>query len=274
MRFSHDLAAIHGYLCGDGYVIKNPKTQKHKYYYIGFRNKNEILLKDFQRRFYSVFNVQPIITNDGRCKIQNKEIYYFLTRKCSYYSYLWELPKLSKENLKYWLRAFFDCEAWVENYPGNSRLIGLECCNENGLLSIQKELEKFNVGSQIRKKANKPIWRLTICSQDNLRLFRDKIGFLHPGKNKKLDEAINSFQNYFWDIPDDKHGIIEFIKIKGKTRSQRGEVRLLSVRKENVQNLKKALNKCQINSKVFGPWKNSKGSKYYCLVVKEEVIQK
>ncbi len=62
MKFDQNLAAIHGYLCGDGYVIKNPNTQKHKYYHIGLRNTNDVLLKDFQQKFKAVFNIEPRIT--------------------------------------------------------------------------------------------------------------------------------------------------------------------------------------------------------------------
>ena len=150
MKFDSNLASIHAYLCSDGYVIKNPITQKHKYYHIALRNTNQTLLKDFQTKFKIVFNVQPIIKKDGRCKAQNKGIYYFLTKDYSYYSYEWELPKLSKKNLKFWLRAFFDCESWVENQPAKSRLIGLECCNESGLFSIKQALQRFNINSQIK----------------------------------------------------------------------------------------------------------------------------
>ena len=106
MKFTNNLAAIHGYLCGDGYVIRNPLTQSHKYYHIGFRNTNMVLLRDFQSKFFSEFGIKPIITNDGRCKIQNKKIYYILTKDFSYYSYEWELPKLSKINLDEKLAEF------------------------------------------------------------------------------------------------------------------------------------------------------------------------
>ncbi len=185
MKFNKNLAAIHGYLCSDGYVIKNPASQKHKYYHIGLRNTNNVLLKDFQQKFTAIFGLKPIITNEGRCKIQNKEIYHFLTKEFSYYSYQWKLPKLSKNNLKYWLRPFFDCEGWVENQPAKSRLIGVDCCNKVGLLSIQVALKKFNINTQIKKKNSRNIWRLIICNLTNLKRFQKEIGFLHPDKNKK-----------------------------------------------------------------------------------------
>ena len=58
LKFNKDLAAVHAYLCADGYVIRNPKG-KSKYYYIGFRNMNTFLLDDFERRFFNYFKIKP-----------------------------------------------------------------------------------------------------------------------------------------------------------------------------------------------------------------------
>ncbi len=192
MKFEENLAAIHGYLCGDGYVIKNPEHQKHKYYYIGFRNTNDILLKDFQQKFKAVFGLEPRII-EGRSILQNKEIYYILTKDFSYYSYEWKMPELSKEQVKSWLRAFFDCEGWVENQPRKSRLIGLECCNERGILQVKEELLKLGIPSQLAKKKNRTIWRLTICGKENILNYQQEVGFLHPKKKQKLEEALASY---------------------------------------------------------------------------------
>ena len=147
MKFDSDLAAIHAYLCADGYVITNPSTQKKKYYYIALRNTNNVLLRDFQKRFYDYFKVRPHVTKEGRCRIGSKSIYSFLTRDYSYYSYEWSMPNLSREQLQYWLRAFFDCEAWVECQKAKSRTIRLECVNLSGIMSIQDALMKFNITS-------------------------------------------------------------------------------------------------------------------------------
>ncbi|HLC61225.1 MAG TPA: LAGLIDADG family homing endonuclease [Candidatus Nanoarchaeia archaeon] len=268
MKFNKNLAAIHGYLCSDGYVIKNPDTQKHKYYHIGLRNTNNVLLLDFQEKFEAIFSIKPIITNEGRCKIQNKDIYKILTEDFSFYSYEWKLPELKKDSLSYWLRAFFDCEGWVENQPAKSRLIGADCCNESGLLSVQEALRKFGIDSEIKKRKGRIIWRLTICGIEDLKKFHKYIGFLHPNKNQKLNEAINSYKDFSWGIPKTKDELFKFIIKKGKIRNSRNEVRFMSIKKLNLQNLKKALKDYSINSEVFGPWKNNTGSLYYCLIIK------
>jgi hypothetical protein len=268
MKFDEDLAAVHAYLCGDGYVIRNPITQKKKYYHIGFRNTNETLLKDFQERFERIFGLQPHITNEGRCVIQNKKIYYHLTKDFSYYSYEWKLPEFNKKNLKFWLKAFFDCEAWVENIPAKSRLIGLDCCNESSLKEVCLALKRFNIESKIKKKKGRTIWTLQIFGKENLQRFCKEINFLHPKKNRKLKEAIASYVNYNWKISNTKEGLFSFVREKGKIcKSRKNQIRFFSIKLRNLEKLKKALNKYQIDSKMFGPWVSGQGSKYYCLII-------
>jgi len=193
MKFTEDLAAIHAYLCADGYVVKNPKTQKHKYYHIGLRNTNETLLKDFQKRFYNYFRIKPHIYRKERCRIGSKQLFEQLTKDYSYYSYEWTLPKLSKNHLNHWLRAFFDCEGWVECQKAKSRLIGLESVNHEGLAAIKTALAIFDINSTIKNRKGRTTKRLTICGLDNLKRFHATIGFLHPKKRKKLDEALASY---------------------------------------------------------------------------------
>ena len=134
---NEDLAAVHGYLCGDGYVVRNPISQKHKYYYIGLRNTNITLLKDFQKRFETVLGVRPIITNGkDRCKAQNKNLYFHLTKTFgSFYSHHWSLPQMNRACLSKWLRAYFDCDGWVRVLKAKDRKIGLESVNKTGLLT-------------------------------------------------------------------------------------------------------------------------------------------
>ena len=98
MKFDENLVAIHAYLCADGYVIKNPKFQKQKYYMIGFRNTNLVLLKDFQKRFEKYFGKKTYITNEGRCRIGSKEIYNkLLISFGEFYSWRWKMPILKNK---------------------------------------------------------------------------------------------------------------------------------------------------------------------------------
>jgi hypothetical protein len=276
MKFDQNLAILHAYLCADGYVITNPPTQKHKYYHIGLRNTNKVILEDFQKNFKKVFGLTPVITKDGRCKIQNKQIFYQLTKNFSYYSDKWRIPRLSKKELKCWLRAYFDCDAWVEVQKGKSRVIGLESINRRGLQQIKNILWKhFKINaSGPKKRKNRKIWYIYICGKDDLLKFKENIGFLHPIKSSRLIEAINSYKNYKWAIPEGKEEIIKFINRRGRLRSKTKEVRFFSILKDNLIRLKNKLKRYGVDAKIYGPWKNNIGRNYYCLTFNQKELIK
>lgn len=276
MKFNQNSAAIHAYLCADGYVITNPPTQKHKYYHIGLRNTNEIILEDFQKNFEKTFGVRPIITKEkDRCRIGNKNIFFQLTKDFSYYSDEWAIPELSLDELRYWLRSYFDCDAWVTVQKAKSRVIGLESINKNGLEQIKNSLLKFGIkSSDVKKRKNRNVWSIHICGKDDLLKFKENIGFLHPNKNKKLLDAINSYETYEWIIPNKKEEFIEFVNKKGRLRNETKEIRFLSIIKNNLIKLKEKLMDYDINVKIYGPWKNTRGTIYYCLSFNQKELIK
>lgn len=271
MKFDENLAAVHAYLCADGYVIKNPPEQKHKYYYIGLRNTNIVLLEDFQKRFYEHFRIKPIIVPGQRCKIQNKKLYEILTKDYSYYSYEWTVPELSKRLYTFWLRAFFDCEGWVNNPSNNGRSIALESVNKEEVKKIQKILEKFFIKSKIYK--HRHLLQICILGKENLIRYRKSIGFLHPKKRKSLDDAISLYKNYVWDIPSDKPGILDFISKKIRPKKDRNECWIYSIYLSNLVNLKKKLILMRLKAKIFGPWRSST-TEYYAMIIKGDEWRK
>ncbi len=275
MKFDNNLASIHAYLCADGYVVKNPETQKHKYYRMGLRNTNSVLLKDFQGKFEKVFGLRPIITKCERCSIGNKEIFFRLTKDFSYYSGEWTMPKLSLDKLSCWLRSYFDCDGWVEVQKSKSRSIGLESINESGLKQIKNALPRFGIkSSDVKKRKNRDIWYINICGKDDLLKFKEKIGFLHPDKDRKLTEAVDSYETYEWDIPDKKDDFVRFVNGHCRIRASTKEVRFFSILEDNLIKLKSKLSEYNITSKVYGPWKNNRGRIYYCLAFNQNELRK
>lgn len=275
MEFDGDLAAIHAYLCADGYVIRNPPTQKHRYYCIGLRNTEMALLRDFQRRFYRHFRVKPIITKDGRAKIQRKEIYMRLTADYEYYSGIWSLPDLNKKFLGTWLRAYFDCDGWVYVMKAKDRKIGLDSINYGGLVQIQSALsDGFGISSSIKKRKGRSTWTLSICGRDDLKRFGKKIGFLHPRKKAKLAEAIGSYKDYRWNVPKNKAELSVFVETKGRWSRKRGQIRFNSILKKNLLILKKALATYGIRSRVSKKRINGYGSRYYTLSIRIDQLVK
>ena len=269
MKFDEDLSAVHAYLCADGYVIRNPETQKTKYYRMGLRNTNFILLHDFQQRFFRYFGVRHHLRKGQRCEIGSKQIYFILTENFSYYSYEWKMPVLPKRLLGIWLRAYFDCEGWVECQKTKSRLIRAECVNEKAIRQVQKALLRLGISSTLKLRVREKIiiWRLTICDLNNFKKFQRSIGFIHPRKKKLLEDVMSSYKTYFWSIPLSKKNLFRFVRLKGKINRKRGEIRFWSIVKKNLLTLHKNLATHHIFSVLGGPWVNQHGSVYYCLVI-------
>jgi len=274
-----NLTAIHAYLCADGYVIKNPPFQKQKYYRIGLRNMNLILLKDFQNKFEKVFKVIPHLRKEGRCEKGSKEIYgTLINRFGSFHSNEWEMPSLNNKLSKKWLRTFFDCEGWVFCKSHQNRHIGLETINEKGLIQMIESLDK--IGIKTIKKVNKKrqIHRIFIYGKENLIKFKEKIGFLHPEKKEKLDNAIKDFVEYKWEFPKKERELKIFIKqrLKEKVRIKKPYyARIISKEKENLKKLKNYLKKFYNLESLLYKSINGMGMVYYELNInKKKCVQK
>ena len=280
MIFDKNLAAVHAYLCADGYVIKNPPKQKSKYYVIGFRNTNLTLLKDFQDKFDKVFNVKPHLIEGQRCRIGSKEIYEKLTKEFgSFYSWEWKMPELNEKLSKIWLRAYFDCEGWVTCKSHQNRMIGADCVNERGIKQTMGALKKLGIKSIVKKRTTRNIYSLKIYGKENIIKFNDEIGFLHPRKKEKLNECINDFVKYEWKFPIEEKRLEEFIKeimnLKSKVSSSNKIIRIISNRERNLTLLQEGLNRFfNIQSKV-NKRINGIGTTYYELDInKQRDIQK
>jgi len=246
MKMNENLAAVHAYLCADGYVIKNPLIQKQKYYVIGFRNTNLTLLKDFQNNFYNVFKIKPHLIEGQRCRIGSKKIYELLTQQFgSFYSWEWKMPKINEKLKRVWLRAYFDCEGWVTCKSHKNRMIGADCVNLRGIKQIQDALNDFGISTKLKKRNNRNIFSLSIFGKENLIKFYNKIGFLHPLKIQKLNMALQDFVVYEWNYPQNdiklKRFIISLLSSKARIRKDRRAIRIITNKELNLQKLKRGL---------------------------------
>ncbi len=272
-----DFAAIHGYLCADGYVSRNPPSQKHIYYRIGLRNTEIVLLKDFQSKFEAVFGKRPIISKQlDRCNIGNKKIFLWLRNRFgSFHSHDWTIPEtlMTYSMLASWLKAFFDCEAWVASIKGKDRKTAVESINLNGLNKIKWCLKKyFKINSVIYPRVERKTSVLCICDKKSLIRFRDKIGFNHHAKRQKLEEAINSFIDYNWKLPEPERElrlfVLNFLKKRIKN-SKHDRIRIYSSKKKNLLKLSKALKKLfAIKSRVSKARFNGVGTRFFELELK------
>ena len=279
MKFDENLAAVHAYLCADGYVIKNPENQKLKYYRIGFRNTNLILLKDFQEKFERVFGIKPHLYEGERCALGSKLIYYQLTNNFgSFYSWHWKMPKLNNKLTKIWLRAYFDCEGWVTIEARQNRNIGLDCVNKKGLEQVKNALKVIGINSKLKFRDKKNIYRLYIFGKEKIIKFRQEIGFLHPKKAEKLDKAIQDYVDYFWYFPKDKAECKDFVSklLKEKIRIKKPYyIRIICREKINLEKLKELLKEFYGVESILYKSINGIGTIYYDLNInKKEEVQK
>ncbi len=274
MKLDENLVAVHAYLCADGYVIRNLSYKKPKYYRIGFRNTNLILLKDFQGKFYKYFNFRPSLYPNERCQIGSKDIYFELTKNFgSFYSDNWSLPKINSKLVKIWLRAFFDCEGWVFCKKHQNRHIGIDSINEKGLNQIKKELEKLKINVIKKTPKNRNIFRILIYGKNNLEKFRNEIGFLHPEKKEKLEKVLLDFVDYHWILEKNRNSIRE-IMLKRAVIKKPYYVRIFSREKSNLEKLKKYLNMLFYigsNSIKIREQFNGLGTRYFELNINKKV---
>ena len=269
MKNSLDFAAVHSYLCADGYVCRNLPTQKQIYYRIGLRNNDEVLLKDFQEKFERIFGIKPHLRKDGRCEIGSKSIYFNIVNNYgSFHSREWNvLKEMDKEQAALWLRAFFDCEGWVWVRKAKNRAIGVDSVNHRGLQQVAELLkEHFDINTSIRPRSNRDTATLCIYGKDQLIKFEKEIGFLQPFKNGRLREAIETYVDYDWHFPTNPEELIKYIRelmlIKATVKNAI-TIRINSIKKENLINLAENLKLLfNVDSCVYGPWKNGYGTEY------------
>ncbi len=270
-----DLAAVHGYLCADGWVIIHKAGAVHKYYRMAFKNMEPALLEDFVARFERVFLTRPKISkNADLAYIGNRQIFEELTSTFgSFYSYEWKFPELfnTKEMKAIWLRAVFDCEGWVYCKKGIDRHIGLEMVNLAGVLRIQQLLSEFGVIAYFKIKKRGKIFRLNIFGKDNMAQFSRTIGFLHPKKKAKLQEALDSFVDYVWKFPEEKTKLAAFLveKLGGKRHKiGKRRIRICSCARGNLETLQKELKLLfGVSAVVSKEQTNSRGDSYFELSI-------
>jgi hypothetical protein len=273
MKFDENLAAVHAYLCADGYVIKNPREQKQKYYIIGFRNTNLDLLQDYQKRFFYYFNVEPHLHIGQRCQLGSREIYKRLINEFgSFYSNEWSMPYVNENLMKIWLRAFFDCEGWVFCKTHQNRHIGLDSINEKGLDRIKESLEKIGIKSVKKISPKRKMFRILIYGKQNLIKFKQEIGFFHPQKKEKLEQTVSDFVSYNWVIKQNKNSIRQLMLEKAKIKKPY-YTRVISKEERNLRSLKTSLcNLFKIKIQAIRIYErtNGIGTKYFELNINEK----
>ena len=196
-----ELSILCGFLAGDGAF-----DHRYPHYEIRFYPDNKTVAKKYTEIFQKLYGKKLKIKKKrhlyGDCYIvsaNSKKAYMHLTSIAKFGGLKWEIPEfvLKKDELKRaWLRAFFDCEAHVNNQKGN---IHVNSVNEDGLNQVKESLESLGIASRIytyvRKNKNWNTNFILVVSHKNIDKFYDIIGFTHSKKLKKLSGIINTSRN-------------------------------------------------------------------------------
>jgi hypothetical protein len=90
-----------------------------------------------------------------------------------------------------WLRAFYDCEAWVVNQPSHSRVIALDSVNHKGLSQVQDILKaKFGIPSKINPRKNRDTSQSISTENSICKNSRMKLVFSIPRRSSSFNKLL------------------------------------------------------------------------------------
>lgn len=186
-------ARLIGFLTGDGSLtsLKNYKNGKH--HDIRFYPDDKRMVKIFVDDFNKLYLKKPSIRKLKKyyiVHVSSKPAWEDLMSISNFESLDWDFPEIlqsQKEKIE-WLRAIFDCEAYV--YEDKNK-ISFQTVSLKGIKSIKKLLDEFGIDSKIYSyKRKNPKWNINyllfIEGKNKIGKFYNEIGFNHLNKQLKL----------------------------------------------------------------------------------------
>jgi glucosamine--fructose-6-phosphate aminotransferase (isomerizing) len=189
-KSSSKLMQIIGYFLGDG--TAQPK-------YLRFKDTDRDLLQEYKKLFVKIFNVK------GRVVPQKNTSVYLLEINSTYLSkwfkkhfvanknkFLEEIGKAPKTEIAFFLRGLFDAEGCVAQKSGQ---LSFRVTDKRLAQTVQFLLLRFGILSSFRKVLKKPkhwstAWEISISSWENIKKFRQEIGFTSKIKQQKLNKLL------------------------------------------------------------------------------------
>ena len=180
-----------GYFMGDGHADKN-------YNIITFTNKDEKLRKRFaelSEKLFSDAKIKERIHKDRTPDIyvNSKDAINVIKDFRGKKSHKIKIPNeiLNSSSLKYFIRAYFDCDSGVE-----SNSIVLSTASKDMAEDLTYALAKYgiiaNMNTKGNKKYNKDYYYIIISNSSNIKLFIENIGFNHEEKRNKSKKILKN----------------------------------------------------------------------------------
>jgi len=190
----HLKARVHGYLCGDGSVSMRKEKGRpcSTHADIRFYPDHKSLIQPFVEAFCRIYVKKPTIRDLGAyysLTVTSMIVARDLLADGSMTSMGWRVPDWvigSERNSQEWLRAFFDCEAYV-----GKKDLRVQSVNLQGLRQIACMLRRFGITSreysyQRKQRGWNTNYHLVIAKHEDRKAFLNLIGFNHVGKLRKL----------------------------------------------------------------------------------------
>ena len=195
-KFPELKSRLFGFIAGDGNIlVDNGSTCRHNT--IRFFPDHMSMIKSFEEALMKVYNKKPKIKQEIKhfcVTLYSKPIVQDLLKYGKFGTKDWGIPHLvfeSRKNKIEWLKAYFDCEAYV-----HYKHVRVKSINKKGINQVKKLLDEFGINSKIyvyqpKNKNHKTNYMLNIGRKEDRIRYRDLIGFNHTIKLKKLDKFLN-----------------------------------------------------------------------------------
>lgn len=196
---SPEKAKIIAYIQAEGclyiYSYRHFDRRRNKHYknvrkVVEFYNTCPALIGDFQHTIHSIYEISArYIRKKDKVLVESGRVYDDLAKYGQYGSFKWRIPaEILRGNhlLKTaWIRTFGDSEATVDI----SKLeIRFTSNNVTGLKQLQVMLNEIGIKSRINGPYSKQ-YRL-IINRQQIKLYDELMGFLHPAKNAKIKQIL------------------------------------------------------------------------------------
>ena len=234
------LAKFVGYQVSDGGYELN-RGEKVGF---NFTNSNEKLIEDYNKCLDSLFDVNPYIRerdNRKEVRVISKELKNWLeelgplldkgeTKKVPEM-----LMKCRLEELKTLLRSFFDGDGGVYETQRGYRIRAV-VENRELIEQVQDILLRLGIHSTLVEDGK--VWRIEITRYQDIKKFKENIGFLSQKKTERLEKAEETERNSKEPVPGIAAKLMELTQSLGLNQDQILATNL--TRKQNVSR-KKAL---------------------------------
>lgn len=192
-KMLREKARIIGFIMGDGSLTSNDHPSKGSHHEIRFYPDDRYVADLFMKDFEKLYLKKPIIKKLEKyfsIFTSSKPAWEDLKNYGNFSSLNWKLPKFNSNMEKIeWLKAIFDCEAYVSIKNKN---ISFQTVSKEGAISVNGLLREFGINSKIYTyKRKNPKWNtnyiIFIMGKENVYNFANRINFNHSLKKDKLN---------------------------------------------------------------------------------------